>query len=50
VSIDNKDGKRNGGCRSLEDDLARLGFSGPINPEFLELLMGFPIGWTAIDA
>lgn len=26
-----------------------LGRIGPMNPEYLEYLMGFPIGWTELD-
>jgi site-specific DNA-cytosine methylase len=38
--------RKGGGCRTLESDLAELGERGPVNPEWLEWLMGFPIGWT----
>ncbi len=38
-----------GGCRSLEDDLARQGVRGPQSPKWTEWLMGFPVGWTALE-
>ena len=30
-------------------ELTPLGRIGPMNPEFCEWLMGYPIGWTALD-
>ena len=41
-------GRKGGGCRSLESDVASLGESGPLNPEWVEWLMGFPVGWTEL--
>jgi site-specific DNA-cytosine methylase len=35
--------------RSLAE-VTPLGRLGPMNPEWVEWLMGFPIGWTALDA
>jgi hypothetical protein len=32
--------------RSLEDAVATCGDRGPLNPTWVEWLMGFPIGWT----
>lgn len=31
-------------------ELTPLGKTGPMNPEYLEWLMGFPIGWTELSA
>lgn len=46
-------GFQQGGGSGRRVGKKRLGFSrllgGPPNPEFLEWLMGFPIGWTAIE-
>lgn len=47
-----KDGRKprkEGGCRSLEEDVAALGESGSLNPAWVEWLMGFPIGWTDLE-
>ena len=49
-AIHDADGnQRGGGVRRLETDLRGMGFCGPINPEFLELLMGFPVAWTELE-
>jgi len=37
---------KKGGCRNLSEDVAALGTRGELNPEWVEWLMGFPIGWT----
>ena len=31
-------------------ELTPLGRIGPMNPEYLEWLMGYPIGWTESNA
>jgi DNA (cytosine-5)-methyltransferase 1 len=36
--------------RSLVADMMRAGDRGEMNPEWVEWLMGFPAGWTALDA
>ncbi len=35
-----------GQCRS---ELTRRGLAGRLNPRFVEWMMGFPSGWTAVD-
>lgn len=40
---------KKGGCRSLESDLAQRGHRGPVNPNWQEWLMGFPIGFTDLE-
>lgn len=42
-------GRPGGVCRSLESDVATLGDRGPLNPDWIEWLMGWPIGWTALE-
>lgn len=34
---------------SLPGDLLRMGERGYLNPNWEELLMGFPVGWTSLD-
>jgi len=34
----------------LDDAVAASGASGPLNPTWVEWLMGFPIGWTDLSA
>ena len=36
--------------RNLEKAIAERGDRGPLNPQWVEWLMGFPIGWTDCDA
>lgn len=48
VSFDPNAKSRGGGGRRLETDLRELGCSGPINPNWAEPFMGFPVGWTDI--
>lgn len=38
-----------GGHRKLEDDVLLLGDRGPLNPMWVEWLMGFPLQWTELD-
>ena len=43
---------RGGGYHSLLRELVELpplGRIGPMNPEYLEYVMGFPIGWTELE-
>lgn len=37
------------GRDSLPGDMLRTGASGSLNPDWVECLMGFPVGWTDID-
>ena len=47
---DNPRRKASGGCRSLESDLAMLHpGGGPPNPQWVEWLVGFPIGLTGLE-
>jgi hypothetical protein len=39
-------GRPGGGCRCLETDIANRGHIGPVNPTWVEWLMGFPAHWT----
>lgn len=39
-----------GGSRTLSDDVASLGDRGELNPPWVEWLMGWPIGWTELEA
>jgi hypothetical protein len=34
--------------RELTDALGQLGYTGEINPVWVEWLMGFPEGWTEL--
>jgi len=36
--------KKKGGCRNLREEV-----QGQLNPDWVECLVGLPIGWTAID-
>lgn len=38
--------RSSGGCCTLESDVALMGDIGPLNPEWVEWLMGFGAGWT----
>lgn len=39
---------KGGGLRKLEDAVVLVDGIGPLNPEFCEWLMGYPIGWTEL--
>jgi hypothetical protein len=38
-----------GGGRTLARDLAAVGDRGELNPQWVEWLMGFPLGWTDLE-
>ena len=46
------DSKNNGGPSQMKRDTTPLNAvaGGPLNPEWVEWLMGWPIGWTALEA
>jgi len=48
VSLDRRQ-RIGGGQRTIQSDLASVGERGPENPEWREWLMGWPIGWTALQ-
>jgi hypothetical protein len=41
--------KTMGGCSNLKDRLPEIQRGGQLNPEWVEWLMGWPIGWTALE-
>lgn len=50
-TITGQDGKNNGGPAQFNRNTLPLNalVGGPLNPEWCEWLMGFPIGWTALS-
>ena len=40
---------KKGGCGSLSEDVKQFGDFGPLNPPWVEWLMGWPIGWTDLE-
>jgi hypothetical protein len=44
----NRENRLRHGTDDLVTQIARLEI-GPLNPEWCELLMGFPVGWSSID-
>jgi hypothetical protein len=44
------DGRLQDKERNLEKAVSETGDRGHLNPEWVEWLMGFPIGWTDCDA
>ena len=42
--------QRSNGGEDFESQIAKQGGSGPMNPEWAEGHMGFPVGWTDLDA
>ena len=49
VQVERERGKYHGKLNELVQ-VTPLGRLGPLNPEWVEWLMGFPIGWTELDA
>ncbi len=41
--------QRSNGGQDLESQIAKMGGSGPMNPEWAEEFMGFDVGWTALE-
>jgi hypothetical protein len=47
--INGRKNRKGGGCMCIEEEFALLGDRGPKNPEYIEWLMGWPIGMTALE-